>query len=93
MLKYHLAKILGNDVDVFPNNDLEIMRIAFDSPEEKDKKKYEAAAKKDELSFRSSTTSTSEGQCSARDSIDSGIGRFTYFFVPRTTHGAQPSIK
>jgi hypothetical protein len=37
------------------------MRIAFDSLEAKDKKKNEAAAKKAELSVRSSMTSTPEG--------------------------------
>jgi hypothetical protein len=69
------------------------MRIAFDSLEAKDKKKYEAVARKAELSVRSSTTSTPEGQCSGRGSTDSGTGRFAPFFVPRTTPGAQPSIR
>ena len=59
-LKYHLAKILGHDVDVCPNTNPEIMRIAFDSLEAKDKKKNDAAARKAKLSVRSSTTSTPE---------------------------------
>jgi hypothetical protein len=78
-LKYHLAKIPGHDVGVCPNTNPEIMRIAFDSLEAKNKKKDEAAAKKAKLSFRSSTTSTPEGQCSGRGSTDSGTGRFTFF--------------
>jgi hypothetical protein len=69
------------------------MRIAFDSLEAKDKKKNEAAVKKAELSVRSSMTSNPEGQCSGRGSIDSGTERFVPFFVPRTTPGAQPSIR
>jgi hypothetical protein len=91
-LKYHLAKIPEHDVDVCPITNPKIMRIASDSLEAKDKKKDEAAAKKVELSIRSSATSTLEGQCNGRGSIDSGIGRFTSFFVPRTTPRAQPSI-
>ena len=60
-MKYHLAKILGHDVDVCPNTNSEIMRIAFDSLEAKDKKKDKAVAKKAELSFRSSATSYPKG--------------------------------
>ena len=92
-MKYHLAKILGHDVEVCLKTNPEIMKIKFDSLDAKDKKKDEAAAKKVELSIRSSATSTLEGQCNGRGSIDSGIGRFTSFFVPRTTPRAQPSIK
>jgi hypothetical protein len=91
-LKYHLAKILGHDVGVCSNTTLEIMRIAFDSLEAKDKKK-EAVAKKVELIVRSSTTSTLEGHGSGRGSTDSAIERSASFFVPRTSTGAQPSIK
>jgi hypothetical protein len=60
-LKYHLARIPGHDVDVCLNTNPEIMRIAFDSLEAKDKKKDKATTKKVELSVRSSTTSTPEG--------------------------------
>jgi hypothetical protein len=91
-LKYHLAKIPGHDVEVCLKTNPKIMRIAFDSLEAKDKNKYEATARKDELSVRSSMTSTPEGQCSGRGSTDLGIGRFAPFFVPRTTPGAHPSI-
>jgi hypothetical protein len=71
------------------------MRIAFDSLEAKDKKKDEAAAKRVELTIRSSVTSLPQ-----RDSIVGGASQIqlprgsTSFFVPeRTTVGAQPSIR
>jgi hypothetical protein len=92
-LKYHLAKIFGHDVGVFSNTYPEIMRIAFDSLQAKDKRKNEVVAKKVELIVRSSATSTPEEQCSGRGSTYSSIRRSTYFFVPRTTTRAQPSIK
>jgi hypothetical protein len=92
-LKYHLAKIPEHDIDVCGSTTQEIMRIAFDSLEAKDKKKNEKAARKVELSVRSSVTSTPEGQCSGRGSTDSGTGRFSTFFLTRTTPGAQSSIR
>ena len=73
-MKYHLAKILGHDVSVCDKTTAEIMRIAFDSLEAKDKKKDEAAAKNIKLTIRSSATSTPEGQCRGRGSTDSGTG-------------------
>ena len=69
-LKYHLAKIPEHDVDVCDHTSPEIMRIAFDSLEAKDKKKDEKAARKAELSFRSLATSTPEGHGSGRGSTD-----------------------
>jgi hypothetical protein len=71
------------------------MRIAFDSLEAKDKKKDEKVARKAELSFRSSATSTVDGQGSGRGSTDSGTGsrRLSPFFPERTTPGEQPSIR
>jgi hypothetical protein len=92
-LKYYLAKILGHDIDVCDKTTSKIMRIEFDSLEEKDKNKNDAVARKVELSFRSSTTSAPEGQGSGRGSIDSGIGRLSPFFPTQTTLGAQPSIR
>jgi ribosome-binding protein aMBF1 (putative translation factor) len=65
-LKYHLAKISGHDIDICDKTTPKIMRIAFDSLEAKDKKKNETATRKAELSFRSSMTSTPEGQGSGR---------------------------
>ena len=78
-MKYHLAKIPEHDVDVCPITNPKIMRIAFDSLEAKDKKKDEAAAKRDELSIRTSTTSTLERQCSGRGSTDSTTWRSASF--------------
>jgi hypothetical protein len=92
-LKYHLAKIPGHDIEVCGSTTPEIMRIAFDSLEAKDKKKNYAVARKVKLSFRSSATSTPEGQGSGRGSTDSGIGKLSPFFPTRTTTGAQPSIR
>jgi hypothetical protein len=92
-LKYHLAKIPEHDIEVCGKTTPEIMRIAFDSLEAKDKKKNDATARKAELLVRSSATSTPKEQCSGRGSTDSGTGRFSPFFVTRTTPGAQPSIK
>ena len=60
-LKYHLAKIPRHEIEVCGSTTPEIMRIAFDSLEAKDKKKDDAAAKKAELSFKSLATSTLEG--------------------------------
>jgi hypothetical protein len=71
-LKYHLAKILRHDVGICPESTPEIMRIAFDALETKDKNKDEKAAKKNEISLRSSGTSTTEGQGSGRGSTDLG---------------------
>ena len=94
-MKYHLTKIPGHDIEVCGSTTPKIMRIAFDSLEAKDKKKNDAAARKAELSFRSSATSTAEGQGSGRGSIDSGTGsrRLSPFFPELTTPGAQPSIR
>jgi hypothetical protein len=92
-LKYHLAKILEHDVEVCRKTNPEIMRIAFDSLEAKDKRKNDAAARKAELSVRSSATPTPEGQSSGRGSTDTVTRRFAPFFVTRTTPGEQPSIR
>jgi hypothetical protein len=81
-LKYHLAKIPGHDVGVCSNTTLEIMRIAVDSLEAKDKKEEEATAKKVELTVRSLATSTPEGQGSRRGSTHSTTRSSTSFFVP-----------
>jgi hypothetical protein len=45
-LKYHLAKIPGHDVGVCPKSTPEIMRIAFDALETKDKNKDEKAQRR-----------------------------------------------
>jgi hypothetical protein len=71
-LKYHLAKILGHDVGACHETTPEIMRIAFDALETKDKNKDKKVAKKNEISLRSSGTSVAEGQGSGRGSTDSG---------------------
>jgi len=94
-LKYRLAKIPGHDVGICPESTPEIMRIAFDALETKDKNKDEKAARKNEISLRSSGTSATEGQGSGRGSTDSGTAsrRPSYYFPERTTLGAQPGIR
>ena len=94
-MKYHLAKIPGHDVGICPESTPEIMRIAFDALETKDKNKDEKAAKKNEISLRSSGTSAAEGQGSGRGSTDSGTAsrRPSSYFPYRTTPGAQPGIR
>jgi hypothetical protein len=94
-LKYHLTKIPGHDIEVCGSTTPEIMRIAFDSLEAKDKKKNDAATRKAELSFRNSGASTPEGQGqgSGRGSTNSSIRRLSPFFLERITTGAQPSIR
>jgi hypothetical protein len=73
-LKYHLAKIPEHDVGVCAKSTPEIMRIAFDALEAKDKNKDEKAARKTKISLGSSRTSAPEGQGSGRGSTDSSIG-------------------
>jgi hypothetical protein len=94
-LKYHLAKIPGHDVGPCPKTNPEIMRIAYDALETKDKNKDEKAARKNEISLRSSGTSAAEGQGSGRGSTDSGTAsrRPSSYFPERTTPGAQPGIR
>ena len=90
-MKYHLAKIPEHDVGPCPKTNPEIMRVAYDALEAKDKNKDAKAARKNEISLRSSRTSAAEGQGSGRGSTYSTIGRSASFFVPRTTPRAQPS--
>jgi hypothetical protein len=79
-LKYHLAKIPRHDVGICLKSTSEIMRVAHDSIQTKDKKKEDATTKKVELTIRSSWLSTPKG--SGRGSMDSVIVRSTSFFVP-----------
>ena len=80
-LKYHLAKLPGNDVSLCTGVTPEIMRSAHDSIHEKNKKKDEIAANRVELASFGLTRgsgvsmSTNVGAGSGRGSTDSPIGR------------------
>jgi hypothetical protein len=99
-LKCHLAKILGFDVGPCKNMSPEIMRVAHDSINAKDKKKEESATKKDELAafkiYQSSpgiSAHATEGSGRGSTAADSPVGKMSSYFVPRTGPRAQPSIK
>jgi len=79
-LKYHLSKIHCHDVGICLQASIHV----------KDRKKEEAAANKAERTIRSLELSTTK--CSGRASTDSPTKKSSYFFVPRTRVGAQPSI-
>ena len=92
-LKYHLAKIPGRDVGPCSKVEPELMRAAHDALQVKDGKKEAAAAKKAQLAafgIESSRQSISPTAGSGRGSTAT---RSSSYFVPRTTLGAQPSIK
>jgi hypothetical protein len=88
--KYHLAKPPRHDIGICPQVGPEVMRVVHDSIHAKDRKKEEAASHKVECAIRSSGLSTTKG--SGRGSTDSPTKRSSYFFVPPTKVGAQPSI-
>jgi hypothetical protein len=99
-LKYHLAKISGNDVGPCSNVSAEIMRAAHDSINTKERKKEDSAAKKAELAafkiYQSSpgiSANATEGSGRGSTATDSPVGKIPSYFVPRTGPGAQPSIK
>ena len=99
-MKYHLAKIPGFDVGPCSNVTPEIMRVAHDAINAKDKKKEKTATKKVELAtfkiYQSSpriSANATEGSGRGSTAADSPVGRIPSFFVPRTGAGAQPSIK
>jgi len=92
-LKYHLAKIPGHDVGPCLKVEPKLMRVVHDALQVKDGKKEAAAAKKAQLAafgIESSRQSTSATAVSGRGST---AMRSSSYFVPRTTVGAQPSIK
>ena len=102
-LKYHLARLHGHDVGLCIVSSLELIQKALEAIDEKDRKKEDAERKKVERASRSFGISSSdfEAKGSERGSTASlatasanvvGSGRSS-FFVPRTGHGSQPSIK
>jgi hypothetical protein len=79
-LKYHLAKISGHDVGPCSNVSAEIMRVSHDSINTKERKKEEAATKKDEIAafktYQSSgiSVSATEGSGKGSTAVDSPVG-------------------
>jgi len=99
-LKYHLAKISGHDVGPCSNVSPEIMRLAHDSINSKERKKEEAAPKRAEFATFKATqgsgisASATKGSGRGSTATDSPVGgRIPSFFIPRTGAGAQSSIK
>jgi hypothetical protein len=86
-LKYHLAKIPGHEVDICPNSTPEIMRIANKALEDMGLAREYREAKKAQFA-RGGGGISEEGSSAA--SIPPSTSSF---FVPRTTPGAQPSIR
>jgi hypothetical protein len=86
-LKYHLAKILGHEVDICPNPNPEIMRIANKALEDVGLAREYREAKN--AQFARGGCEISEGGRIRSETHSSTSS----FFVPRTTSGAQPSIR
>jgi hypothetical protein len=86
-LKYHLAKISGHEVDICPNSTPEIMHIANKALEDMGLAREYREAKKAQFA-RGGGGISEEGSSAA--SIPPSTSSF---FVPRTTPGAQPSIR
>jgi hypothetical protein len=97
-LKYHLAKILGFDVDACPKSTPEIMRIANQSLIDMVNKRDAVKARKKELELanRNNGTSASEGgpvpqshSSATGPSISAVHSSTSPFFVGRSTPGGH----
>ena len=99
-LKYHLAKIPGNEVDICPESSEELVAKATKALEEYSTNKQYTEAKKKEIASRSKSRGSTHThgamgvESSEIHSSQSIIPTATSsYFMPRTTPGAQPSIK
>ena len=99
-LKYHLAKILGNEVDICPKASEELVAKATKALEEYSANKQYTEAKKKEMASRSmprGSTHTHGAMGVESSEIHSSQSVMptttSSYFMPRTTPGAQPSIK
>jgi hypothetical protein len=99
-LKYHLAKIPGNEVDICPKSSEELVAKATKAIEEYSKNKKYTEAKKKKMASRSKTRASTHThgamgvESSEIHSSQSAMPTATSsYFMPRTTPGAQPSIK
>jgi hypothetical protein len=86
-MKYHLAKIPRHEVDICPNSSPKIMCIANKALEDMGLAREYREAKKAQ-SARGGGGISEEGS-----SVASIPPSTSSFFVPRTTPGAQPSIR
>jgi hypothetical protein len=86
-LKYHLAKIPGHEVDICPNSTPKIMCIANKALKDMGLAREYKEAKKAQFA-RGGGGISEEGS-----SVASIPPSTSSFFVPRTTPGAQPSIR
>jgi hypothetical protein len=99
-LKYHLAKIPGNEVDICPESSEELVAKATKAIEEYSTNKKYTKAKKKKMASRSRSrgrTHTHAAMGVESSEIHSSqsvmpIATSSYF-MPRTRPSAQPSIK
>jgi hypothetical protein len=99
-LKYHLAKIPGNEVEICTESSKELVVKATKAIEEYSANKKYTEAKKKEMasksrSRRSTHTHGAMGVESSEIHSSQSImpTATSSYFMPRTTPGAQPSIK
>jgi hypothetical protein len=93
-LKYHLAKILGNDVEICKASTPELIHIANQSIFEMNKKRDQREETRLELANRyGSTSGVGESQSSSSHSTMPGPSTSSPFFVPRSVPRGQPSIR
>jgi hypothetical protein len=98
-LKYHLAKIPGNEIEICPKSSEELVARATKALEEFSANKDYAKAKKKEMASRSTprgSTPTHGAMGVESSEIHSSQSvnptATSSYFIPRTTSGAQPSI-
>ena len=93
-LKYHLAKISGNEVGIFPTSTLEIVHIANQSIFATGRRIEQREEFRLELANRSTSLSgAGECQSSGSHSTMPSPLAFLPFFVPRLVSMGQPSIR
>ena len=97
-LKYHLAKIPGHEVEICPISNPELVVKATKALEDYAENKKYAEAKKKEMASRSKSSTHTLGamgvESSEIHSSQSIMPTATSpFVVPRSTLGAQPSIR
>jgi hypothetical protein len=93
-LKYHLAKILGHEVGIYPKSTPKIMHIANKALDDMGIDREHREAMKAQFGRGGGGRSEEGGTKSDTISSASATSPSTSsFFVPRTTPGAQPSIR
>jgi hypothetical protein len=93
-LKYHLAKILGNEVGIFPASTPEIVHIANQSIFDMNRKRDQREEMRLELANRAASISgVSKIQSSGSHSTMPSPLAFLPFFVPRLMPRGQPYIR